>query len=66
MIAFRDETAERLGLELLVHINRDGLAMGINPFVHGSALYTDIMKTQALRQALDKLWLRCRRWRRPT
>jgi sulfate adenylyltransferase subunit 2 len=55
MIAFRDETAERLGLELLVHINRDGLAMGINPFVHGSALYTDIMKTQALRQALDKL-----------
>jgi sulfate adenylyltransferase subunit 2 len=55
MIAFRDETAERLGLELLVHINRDGLAMGVNPFVHGSALYTDIMKTQALRQALDKL-----------
>jgi sulfate adenylyltransferase subunit 2 len=54
MIAFRDETAERLGLELLVHTNGDGLDMGISPFVHGSALYTDIMKTQALRQALDK------------
>jgi sulfate adenylyltransferase subunit 2 len=54
MIAFRDETAERLGLELLVHINREGLDMGISPFVHGSAVYTDTMKTQALRQALDK------------
>jgi sulfate adenylyltransferase subunit 2 len=54
MIAFRDETAARLGLDLLVHVNRDGLAMGINPFVHGPAQYTDIMKTQALRQALDK------------
>ncbi len=54
MIAFRDETARRLGLELLVHVNRDGLDMGVSPFVHGSALYTDVMKTQALRQALDK------------
>ncbi len=53
MIAFRDATAQRLGLDLLVHINREGLAAGINPFVHGSALHTDIMKTQALRQALD-------------
>jgi sulfate adenylyltransferase subunit 2 len=53
MIAFRDETASRLGLNLLVHVNREGLEMGINPFVHGSALHTDIMKTQALRQALD-------------
>ncbi|MGH9254774.1 MAG: sulfate adenylyltransferase subunit CysD [Vicinamibacterales bacterium] len=53
MIAFRDDTAARLGLDLLVHINQEGLEMGINPFVHGSALYTDIMKTQALRQALD-------------
>ena len=53
MIAFRDETAARLGLDLLVHVNREGLEMGINPFVHGSALHTDIMKTQALRQALD-------------
>jgi len=53
MIAFRDETMSRLGLDLLVHVNREGLEMGINPFVHGSALHTDIMKTQALRQALD-------------
>jgi len=53
MIAFRDETARRLGMELLVHINREGVEMGIGPFSHGSALHTDIMKTQALRQALD-------------
>jgi sulfate adenylyltransferase subunit 2 len=53
MIAFRDETATRLGLELLVHVNAAGLAMGINPFRHGSALHTDVMKTQALKQALD-------------
>lgn len=54
MIAFRDRTAEQLGLDLLVHVNRQGLAMGINPFVHGSEVYTDVMKTQALRQALDQ------------
>jgi sulfate adenylyltransferase subunit 2 len=54
MIAFRDETAARLGLELLVHVNIDGLAAGINPFVHGSSAHTDVMKTQALKQALDK------------
>jgi sulfate adenylyltransferase subunit 2 len=53
MIAFRDETARRLGLDLLVHVNREGVEMGISPFRHGSAVYTDIMKTQALRQALD-------------
>ena len=53
MITFRDEIAARLGLNLLVHINREGLEMGINPFVHGSALHTDVMKTQSLRQALD-------------
>jgi sulfate adenylyltransferase subunit 2 len=53
MIAFRDETARRVGLDLRVHINRNGLDMGINPFEHGSALHTDIMKTQALKQALD-------------
>jgi sulfate adenylyltransferase subunit 2 len=53
MITFRDETARRLDLDLLVHINREGLDAGISPFVHGSALHTDIMKTQALRQALD-------------
>jgi sulfate adenylyltransferase subunit 2 len=54
MIAFRDQTAKRLGLELLVHVNPDGLAAGINPFTHGSAVHTDVMKTQALKQALDK------------
>ena len=53
MIAFRDETARRLGMDLLVHINREGVEMGIGPFSHGSALHTDVMKTQALRQALD-------------
>jgi sulfate adenylyltransferase subunit 2 len=54
MIEFRDQTARRLGMDLIVHINPDGVAMGINPFTHGSALHTDIMKTQALRQALDR------------
>jgi sulfate adenylyltransferase subunit 2 len=54
MIAFRDETARRLGLELLVHTNPDGVAQGIGPFSHGSAVHTDVMKTQALKQALDK------------
>jgi len=54
MIRFRDETVRRLGLELLVHSNQDGLAQGIGPFTHGSAVHTDVMKTQALRQALDK------------
>jgi sulfate adenylyltransferase subunit 2 len=53
MIAFRDATARRLGLDLLVHINREGVEMGMGPFTHGSALHTDVMKTQALRQALD-------------
>jgi sulfate adenylyltransferase subunit 2 len=54
MIAFRDATAKRLGLDLLVHVNRDGLARGINPFTHGSAVHTDVMKTQGLKQALDQ------------
>jgi sulfate adenylyltransferase subunit 2 len=53
MIAFRDQRARDDGLELLVHTNPEGLANGINPFEHGSS-YTDIMKTQALKQALDK------------
>jgi sulfate adenylyltransferase subunit 2 len=53
MIAFRDRMAEVHGLELIVHTNPDGLAQGINPFVHGSARHTDMMKTQALRQALN-------------
>lgn len=54
MIAFRDATAKRLGLDLKVHTNPIGLANGINPFTHGSSRYTDIMKTEALRQALDE------------
>jgi sulfate adenylyltransferase subunit 2 len=54
MIEFRDATARRLGMDLIVHVNPDGVAMGINPFVHGSALHTDLMKTQALRQALER------------
>ncbi|MBC8050249.1 MAG: sulfate adenylyltransferase subunit CysD [Chitinophagales bacterium] len=54
MIAFRDETAARLGLDLIVHINEDGVAQGVGPFTHGSAVHTEVMKTQGLRQALDK------------
>ena len=54
MIAFRDATAARLGVQLIVHINKDGLARGIGPFTHGSAVHTDVMKTQALKQALDQ------------
>ena len=54
MIAFRDESARRLGLDLLVHINEEGRNAGINPFTHGSAVHTDVMKTVALKQALDK------------
>ena len=53
MIEFRDATAARLGLELIVHTNPEGVAENINPFTHGSSRYTDIMKTQALKQALD-------------
>jgi len=53
MIAFRDATAKRLGLDLIVHTNPQGLEENINPFTHGSSRYTDIMKTQALKQALD-------------
>src|SRR5437868_1422393 len=53
MIAFRDETAKRLGVELIVHINRDGIKRGINPIASGSALHTQVMKTDALKQALD-------------
>ena len=54
MIEFRDETAKRLGLELIVHMNQEGVAQGINPFTHGSRIHTDVMKTQGLKQALDK------------
>ena len=54
MISFRDETAKRLGLKLLVHVNQDGVERGINPFDSGSVLHTQVMKTESLKQALDK------------
>jgi sulfate adenylyltransferase subunit 2 len=54
MISFRDESARRLGIDLIVHINEEGVRAGVNPFTHGSAVHTDIMKTVALKQALDK------------
>jgi sulfate adenylyltransferase subunit 2 len=54
MIAFRDRVADNLGLRLLVHTNSEGVAKGINPFTHGSGIHTDVMKTQGLKQALDK------------
>jgi sulfate adenylyltransferase subunit 2 len=53
MIAFRDETAARVGMELITYTNEEGVARGVTPFSHGSKLYTDIMKTEALRKALD-------------
>ena len=54
MIQFRDQTAMRLGLDLIVHVNEEGVRRGINPFDSGSALHTQVMKTEALKQALDK------------
>jgi len=54
MVAFRDETARRLNLNLLVHVNEDGVKQGINPVTSGSALHTHVMKTEALKQALNK------------
>jgi sulfate adenylyltransferase subunit 2 len=53
MIAFRDETARRLGLDLIVHINQDGVKRGVSPIASGSQLHTQVMKTESLRQALD-------------
>ena len=53
MIAFRDHMAHEYGFDLLIHTNEEGIRHGVNPFSHGSALYTDIMKTEGLRQALD-------------
>ncbi|WP_347402084.1 sulfate adenylyltransferase subunit CysD [Ectothiorhodospira lacustris] len=53
MYAFRDRMVRELGLDLLVHINPDGVEKDINPFTHGSAIHTDIMKTEALKQALN-------------
>lgn len=54
MIAFRDRAVREAGCDLLVHTNQDGLDQGITPFTHGSAIYTDVMKTQALKQAFNK------------
>src|ERR1700682_4945545 len=54
MYEFRDATVARLGLDLIVHINDEGVRAGIGPFTHGSQVHTDIMKTQALKQALDR------------
>jgi sulfate adenylyltransferase subunit 2 len=54
MYEFRDRMVKDLGVELIVYVNADGVRQNINPFVHGSAVHTDVMKTQALKQALDK------------
>lgn len=54
MIAFRDRRVKEIGMDLIVHTNPDGVRDGVGPFTHGSAIHTDIMKTQALKQALDK------------
>ena len=54
MIQFRDDIAKELGLDLIVHINPEGKEMGMGPFSHGSAMHTDVMKTQGLKQALDE------------
>ena len=54
MIAFRDRKAKELGFDLLVHVNEEGVRDGVGPFSHGSAVHTDVMKTQGLKQALDK------------
>ena len=54
MITFRDQMAEKVGMKLIVHSNEEGVKQGIGPFTHGSAKHTDVMKTQALKQALDK------------
>lgn len=54
MIAFRDRTVAELGLDLIVHINQEGVEQGVGPISHGSAVHTDIMKTQALKQAMEK------------
>ncbi|WP_224982106.1 sulfate adenylyltransferase subunit CysD [Geomonas agri] len=54
MIEFRGRMAKESGMELLVHVNEDGVKKGVSPFTHGSALYTDVMKTEGLKQALDK------------
>lgn len=59
MIEFRDKMVKDLGLELIVHINEEGVEKGIGPFSHGSSVHTDVMKTQGLKQALDKYKFDC-------
>jgi sulfate adenylyltransferase subunit 2 len=54
MIEFRDRICRELGLDLIVYINKEGISRGISPLAHGSAVHTDVMKTQALKQALDE------------
>ena len=54
MYEFRDNLVKKLGLDLIVHVNPEGLEKNINPFTHGSAIHTDVMKTEGLKQALDK------------
>jgi sulfate adenylyltransferase subunit 2 len=54
MISFRDQMVKKVGMDLIVHINQDGVDQGVGPFTHGSSTHTDIMKTQGLKQALDK------------
>ena len=54
MVTFRDNEAKRLGIDLIVHINEEGVEQGVGPFTHGSQVHTDVMKTQSLKQALDK------------
>ncbi|SCA56211.1 sulfate adenylyltransferase subunit 2 (Sulfate adenylate transferase) (SAT) (ATP-sulfurylase small subunit) [Candidatus Terasakiella magnetica] len=54
MIAFRDQMAKEYGFELIIHVNEDGVKQGIGPFSHGSSMHTDVMKTEALKQALNK------------
>jgi len=59
MIAFRDRRAAELGVDLIVHTNQDGVRDNVNPFTHGSSLYTDVMKTEALKQALTQYKFDC-------
>src|ERR1700747_2776333 len=54
MYAFRDRIVAEVGMQLIVYVNSEGQQMGINPFVHGSAIHTDVMKTQVLKQVLDR------------
>jgi sulfate adenylyltransferase subunit 2 len=54
MYTFRDKMAQEIGMDLIVHINQEGVDLGVGPFTHGSSVHTDVMKTQGLKQALDK------------